>query len=91
MRRAFTALSVVAAAAITPVVAATSAQANQSTCVNYIGNHGYAVGPKVKAACSHPAFQGPLGDGKIPNPDCYSGLVNAGVRGTDVYRACVRA
>ncbi|MGQ4383364.1 hypothetical protein [Streptomyces sp. SAS_270] len=89
MRRALTALSVVAAAAVTPVVAATSAQANQSTCVNYLGNHGYLVGPKVKAACSHGAITVPLG--KTWNPYCLTQLLQIDVKSDDARAACIRA
>jgi hypothetical protein len=92
MRRALAAVSVVAAAAVTPVVTATAAHAARSTCVNYLGNLGlYQIGPKVKEACSHPAYNGPLGDGKVPNPACYNPLTDIGVRGIHAYRACVRA
>jgi len=88
-RRVFAALSVVASVAVAPMVTATAAHAAQSTCVNYLGNKGYLVGPKVKAACSHPALQSPLG--KIPNPACLTGLGSAGVREEHIPPACDRA
>ncbi|MEU8794709.1 hypothetical protein [Streptomyces sp. NPDC048643] len=68
---------------------ATAAQANQSTCVNYIGNHHYVVGPKVKAACGNKALTMPLG--KTPNPYCLVGLVQIHVKSEDAQAACIRA
>ncbi|MFI6564531.1 hypothetical protein [Streptomyces sp. NPDC050534] len=74
------------AAGVVPLLTATSASAAQSNCVNYIGNHGYRVGPKVKAACSN----GRIAPGQ-PNPYCEYDLVAAGVKNGDAYEACVRA
>jgi hypothetical protein len=64
---------------------ATSASANQSTCVNYIGDHGYLVGPKVKNACSYGAAAG------IANPICQDLLQIARVKVGDALAACRRA
>lgn len=67
MRRALAAMSVVSAAAVTPVVTATAAHAARSTCLNYLGNLGlYPIGPKVKEACSHPAYNAPLVTARCP-------------------------
>ncbi|MER5372222.1 hypothetical protein [Streptomyces sp. NPDC002553] len=79
---------VVVAAGALPILAASPASANKSTCVNYIGDAGYAVGVMVKGACSHPALPLPIGSGKFPHPTCYRALVNAGVRPTDATQAC---
>ncbi|MET9104424.1 hypothetical protein [Streptomyces antibioticus] len=82
---------VVMTAGALPILSASPASASKSTCVNYIGDKGYAVGAMVKGACSHPALPQPIGSGKFPHPTCYSGLVNAGVRIADATAACVRA
>ncbi|WP_405872770.1 MULTISPECIES: hypothetical protein [unclassified Streptomyces] len=81
-KRLLAAASVVAAAGVVPLVMATPASANQSTCVNYIGDHGYIVGPKVRAACSH-GHTGPA-----PSTLCVTGLINAGVHDDDALPAC---
>ncbi|GAA4998438.1 hypothetical protein GCM10023335_10020 [Streptomyces siamensis] len=84
-----TALCVVGAAGLVPLVTATAAQADHSTCVNYIGNHGYRVGPKVKAACNNKALDMPIG--KVANPFCLKGLLTIHVRNDDAQAACKRA
>ncbi|MFI1567970.1 hypothetical protein ACH4ZX_33965 [Streptomyces sp. NPDC020490] len=85
-KRLLAAIAVSAATLVVPVAIATPASADQSRCVNYIGDQGYIVGPKVKAACSH----SPLIPGS-PNPNCYVGLVNLGVRNAHAMTACLRA
>ncbi|MEU1461518.1 hypothetical protein ABZ467_12645 [Streptomyces sp. NPDC005727] len=79
-----------AAAAALPIMAAAPASATQGACANYVGSHGYLVGPKVKAACSHGAlFSGVI---KAPNPACVLELTRAGVsKGDVVQNACMRA
>lgn len=89
LRRAVTALCMVGAAGVVPLVTATAAQANASTCVNYIGNHHYLVGPKVKAACSHKALDFEVT--KVANPNCVNGLEQIHVKPEDAVAACVRA
>ncbi|MFF7259751.1 hypothetical protein ACFZCL_05570 [Streptomyces sp. NPDC008159] len=90
-RRFLAALSVLAAAAVVPVVAAGTAHASTARCVNYLGNHGYAIGPRVGAACAFGALNPPIGDSKIPNPNCYSRLIGLGVTQTHALEACIRA
>ncbi|MER6032445.1 hypothetical protein ABT133_00775 [Streptomyces sp. NPDC001835] len=79
-----------AAAVALPVMAAAPASATQGACANYVRSHGYLVGPKVKAACSHGAlFSGVI---KVPNAACILGLTRAGVnKGEVVQNACMRA
>lgn len=87
-RRILTVVSVLAAAGVVPLVTATSASADQSRCVNYIGEQGYLVGPKVKKACNYPALHG---GAVIANPFCIEQLTQAGVRLGHAQVACVRA
>ena len=81
--------SALAVAGVLPVVSATPASADQSTCVNYIGNRGYTVGPKVKAACAHSALRSPLGP--VPSFDCTHGLRLIGVKDQHAVDACIRS
>jgi hypothetical protein len=81
--------SALALAGVVPLVSASPASANQSTCVNYLGNRGYDVGPKVRAACAHPALQSPLG--AVPSFDCTHGLRLIGVKDQHAVDACRRA
>ncbi|MFJ1603770.1 hypothetical protein ACIOHS_10420 [Streptomyces sp. NPDC088253] len=88
IKRVLVTASVVTAAGVVPLVTATSASADQSRCVNYIGDHGYLVGPKVKGACSHAAWHA---GSVVANPACLSGLVNIHVELSDAQAACLRA
>ncbi|GHH84327.1 hypothetical protein GCM10017771_13350 [Streptomyces capitiformicae] len=84
------ALSVVAVAGVVPVVAAGSAHATTAQCVNYLGSQGYAIGPRVGAACAFRHLTGPF-DSKYPNPNCYSRLVAIGVTTSHAMNACLKA
>jgi hypothetical protein len=84
-----TAVGVVAAAGVMPLITATPASAAQSTCVNYVGSKGYLIGPKVRFACSAGAID--MGVKKIPNPVCTTRLLKAGVVLTVASPACLRA
>lgn len=88
-KRILTVVSVVAAAGVMPLLTATSASASQSSCANYVGSHGYLVGPKVKGACSNAAID--TGAGKQVNPWCVYDLVQAGVTNSVALGACIRA
>ncbi|AKZ55714.1 putative secreted protein [Streptomyces ambofaciens ATCC 23877] len=89
IKAALATVGVVAAAGVMPLVTATPAGAAQSTCVNYVGNKGYLVGPKVRSACSRGAID--MGVGKVPNPVCTTRLLQAGVDGNVATSACLRA
>lgn len=82
-------MGVVTAAGIVPLVTAAPAHASQARCVNYLGNQGYLIGPRVRAACDYAALSS--GVIKLPNPYCVTGLVNIGVRSGDASTACKRA
>ena len=85
-KRILAAVGVVVAAGVVPLVTATEASATPSACVNYIGSHGYRVGPKVKAACNNaPYFHG------IPNPACVVPLVQLRVNPDYATTACKMA
>lgn len=86
-----TVLSVVAAAGVLPVITAGGAHASTARCVNYLGGKGYAIGPRVGAACAFAALTAPIGNSKIANPNCYSRLVGLGVTSTHALEACIRA
>ncbi|MEU9998675.1 hypothetical protein [Streptomyces sp. NPDC050848] len=89
MKRVVMALCVAAAGVATPLVTATAAQADQVGCANYVQSKGYAVGPKVRAACNNPAFTWlPV---KTANPACLTGLVSIRVDQTVANNACLRA
>ncbi|MEU0002733.1 hypothetical protein ABZ079_00095 [Streptomyces sp. NPDC006314] len=81
---------VVVAAGALPILVASPASATQSACTNYVANHGYFAGPKVKAACGNPAlFTGVM---KTANPYCLVGLAKVGVERSGVAQeACMRA
>jgi hypothetical protein len=83
-KRALAVVSVVAAAGVVPLVTATSAYANQSACVNYLGNAGYVIGPKVKAACKE-------GETLAGITVCQWDLQAIHVRQLDASEACWRA
>jgi hypothetical protein len=86
LKRALTALSVIAAAGVVPLVTAAPAQADQIDCVNYLSSKGYQIGPRVRSACSIAAW--PLG---VANPACVSLLVNIQVTLSHAGSACKRA
>lgn len=79
-------MGVVTAAGIVPLVTAAPAHASQARCVNYLGNQGYLIGPRVREACSYEALTGGL-----PNPNCVLRLTRIGVSGPHMQTACGRA
>jgi hypothetical protein len=88
--RALAAAGITAAAIITPIVTATPASAlGYRGCLDYVRDHGYVVGPKVKAACNQKAVHLPLG--WAANPLCIQGLVEIGVKWDVAQPACERA
>jgi hypothetical protein len=89
--QALAAAGITAAAALVPVATATPAAAASwwVQCSNYVADHGYIVGPKVKAACGNTALH--LGLGWAPNPVCLTGLVEIGVKNEIAQAACIRA
>jgi uncharacterized membrane protein len=89
MKPALSAVGVVAAAGVMPLVTATPASADQVSCANYVGSKGYAVGPKVRSACSAGAIS--TGVMKVPNPYCMTRLLKAGVDQSVANAACLRA
>jgi len=88
--QALGALGITAAAVLIPLATATPAAAYDysSPCINYVGAHGYAVGPKVREACSHGAIHIV---GWMANPVCVKGLVEIRVSNAVADGACVRA
>lgn len=88
-KRLLGAASILVMVGVAPLVAATPASANQSTCVNYIGNKGYLVGPKVREACGWAAAPSPLG--RIPSFQCTHGLEVIRVKSQHAFEACSRA
>ncbi|MFJ9034783.1 hypothetical protein ACIRQP_41480 [Streptomyces sp. NPDC102274] len=85
MKRALVALAMTVGAVGVPLATATSAQATQSDCVNYLTGK-VIIGPKVRHACSHAATLG------IYNPACYQDLRDAGMTNIGVIiTACNRA
>ncbi len=88
--QALAAAGITAAAVLTPVATATPAAAYDyaSPCWNYVGNHGYRVGPKVEAACEYEALRLPVW---TPNPNCMRGLTQIGVALDVAQEACRRA
>ncbi|MEU4357729.1 hypothetical protein [Streptomyces virginiae] len=87
MKRMGGALAVAFAAASLPILAASPAAADQGDCQYYLHEAGYNVGPKIESACR---------SGADPwNPagwiQCYSALVNIGVREGDASAACFKA
>ncbi|MFC8535212.1 hypothetical protein ACFUJY_14790 [Streptomyces sp. NPDC057249] len=89
MKRSLAALFVGATVVVAPVVTATTAQASQSSCANYVGSKGYQVGPLVKAACGYPATD--FGVGKVANPFCITKLTAIKVKPGVAEAACSRA
>lgn len=89
MKRAVLALCVTAAAGAVPLVAASTAHADQISCVNYVASHGYTAGPKVRAACNHGAITSV--PGTIANPHCLTRLAAINVRLSVANPACLRA
>ncbi|MFJ3229697.1 hypothetical protein [Streptomyces sp. NPDC086787] len=88
-KRMAAAAGVVLAAGALPILVASPASATQSSCSNYVAGHGYLVGPKVKAACSHGAID--TGLGKAANPACVVALARIDVKSAVSVPACVRA
>ncbi|CAL9444330.1 hypothetical protein [Streptomyces sp. enrichment culture] len=84
IRRAITALTVVAAAGVVPLMTAAPAQADQIDCVEYLRGKGYEIGPRVRAACDTDGSMG----GTIW---CNTSLIALGVRGSHASAACSRA
>ncbi|MFE7766523.1 hypothetical protein [Streptomyces sp. NPDC057438] len=89
LRRAVAVMSVVAAAGVVPLVTAAPAHASQARCVNYLGNHGYVIGPRVRAACSYGAIFSP--PATTPNPNCLLRLIEIRVSNAHAQVACSRA
>ncbi|MGW0764233.1 hypothetical protein [Streptomyces sp. NPDC002676] len=89
VKRMAAAASVVVAAGALPLISATPASAAWDDCASYIASHGYRVGPKVTAACSHSALD--TGIGRMPNPICEVGLVKIHVKDEVASAACRRA
>jgi hypothetical protein len=88
--QALAAAGITAAAVLTPVVTATPAAAYDyaGPCWNYVGDHGYRVGPKVQAACEYGALQVPIW---AANPNCMLALTQIGVALDVAQEACRRA
>ncbi|MEV7241785.1 hypothetical protein AB0N92_11125 [Streptomyces sp. NPDC093248] len=83
IKRAFAALSVIAAAGAVPVVMASPAQADQLDCMNYLKARHYVVGAGVRSACDVDSI-----GGKVV---CQGKLISLGVRPEHALNACVRA
>ncbi|CCK30054.1 putative secreted protein [Streptomyces davaonensis JCM 4913] len=88
-KRMLSVVGVVAVAGVMPLLTATTASADQIACTEYVGSHGYTVGPKVRAACSHGVIF--TGIGKTANPKCLVGLANLNVASSVSGKACLRA
>lgn len=88
VKRLMMATGVAAAATIAPVVMATPASAAWPACLQYVSDHGYIVGDKVRAACNYKAIGAPWYG---PNPYCYTGLVKIKVSADVALEACRRA
>ena len=89
IKRALAAISVVAAAGIVPLVTAAPAHASQARCVNYLGNQGYVIGPRVRTARSYGAIFSP--PATTPNPNCLLRLIEIRVSSAHAQTACSRA
>ncbi|MFD5751736.1 hypothetical protein [Streptomyces sp. NPDC127033] len=86
MKRALVALAMTVGAVGVPMVTATSAQATQSQCTNYLTSKGYLVGPKLRQACSYGTVLGG------PSPSCIAILLNTRVVApSHAQSACSRA
>ncbi len=88
--QALAAAGITAAAVLTPVATATPAAAWEpaSPCWNYVGDHGYRVGPKVEAACRNLAVYVEFW---VANPNCVNELYRIGVSWGVTQEACTRA
>ncbi|MEV8395858.1 MULTISPECIES: hypothetical protein [unclassified Streptomyces] len=86
MKRALVAMAMTLGAVGVPLATATSAQATQSQCTNYLASKGYIVGGGVRSACSHGTFLGGA------HPLCTAKLLELGItNGTHINEACKRA
>ena len=83
-KRALATTGLIFAAAAVPIGVAPSAYATPGQCINYLGSHGYIIGPKARTACSDAAS---TFDGR-GIALCGTELLNIGVRPTDVNEAC---
>lgn len=85
-RRAVIALAMTVAAVGVPLATATSAQATQSQCMNYLASRNYDVGEGVRSACSHGRLLGGA------HPFCTAKLISLGMTNTThISGACSRA
>ncbi len=66
-----------------PLATATPASANVAQCTGVLKSYGYDVGPKSKAACSHPAL-----GGSAPQFNCYNPLLLLHVKVDHAMSAC---
>lgn len=89
IRKALAVMSVLATAGIVPLVTAAPAHASQARCVNYLGNQGYVIGPRVREACSYGAIFSP--PATTPNPNCLLRLIRIEVSTAHAQTACSRA
>lgn len=83
-KRLFVAAGVAAVAGVVPLLTATTASADQIDCVNYLAAKGYAIGPKVRAACDGVDS---LGEKAV----CQTKLIAIRVNPAHALEACVRA
>ncbi|MGW3267357.1 hypothetical protein [Streptomyces sp. NPDC001056] len=88
-KRMAAAAGVAVVAGALPILVASPASATQSACTNYVADHGYFAGAKVKAACGHGAID--TGIGKVANPVCVTDLAQIGVKSDVSLAACKRA
>ncbi|MEU4950300.1 hypothetical protein [Streptomyces lavendulae] len=88
-KRAGGVLAAVFAAAALPIVVASPASADQGDCQVYLHEQGYAIGPKVQAACKAGAVSIMTNPGRFG--DCYWSLTPIGVRSSDAAGACQAA
>ncbi|GAA1895798.1 hypothetical protein GCM10009753_25890 [Streptantibioticus ferralitis] len=89
-KRAATAAGVTLAAAAIPLTVATSAQADQMQCLNYLKAHGYVVGSGVERGCSAGSHSGGVA-GIGGYAGCYSDLQILHVKSNDAAEACALA
>ncbi|MGW6062492.1 hypothetical protein [Streptomyces sp. NPDC055189] len=83
VKRVLVAASMVAAAAVVPVVTATPASATPVDCMNYLERFDYNVGAKSRAACKN----GDSGSSVI-RQSCPITLVTLGVKSNIAATAC---